>query len=475
MTRSTQHAARIMGAASILASSFFLLASAASAATIQPGDLIKASGPSVYYYGQDGKRYVFPNEKTYDTWYSGFNGVVTISDTELSTYAIGANVTYRPGVKLVKITTDPKVYAVANNGTLRWVMTESVARDLYGADWNTKVDDIADTFFVNYHVGTPIMNATDFSPTTETANSPSIGVDKHLGQVTTPTPTSTTPTSTTPLPTPTSTHSGTLVPSNPNPAQNDLVTLTANAMPSSGLWYVNIFFDGVLTRRCEFSPCGADVRMPTGRSSVDSLAEFVWTDGGRYLTTTTIQLAQGSPGTTLTITRPELKPGDQREVIVDVDASFSAAAIDIFLDGGDVKGCNNVQQCRYSATETDPIGTTHTAYGIIRDANGFTRQTATGSFSVVANPRPNVTVLVGKNDMYVGESVDATANSQDDGGIAWTEIATDDGLNVKRCNNTNVCTMTVMRNSAGTFHFVGRAADMSGLVGSTTSTAVNVH
>ena len=34
----------------------------ASAATLAGGDLIKASGPAVYYYGGDGKRYVFPNE-----------------------------------------------------------------------------------------------------------------------------------------------------------------------------------------------------------------------------------------------------------------------------------------------------------------------------------------------------------------------------------------------------------------------------
>jgi len=338
------------------------------------------------------------------------------------------------------------------------------------------LDDLADTFFVNYHVGNPIMTATDFSPSTEMSNSPTIGSDKHLG-MTQPTTPPTTPTSTTPTPpvTPTSTHTGTLVPSDTNPGQNDLVTLIATANPSSGLWYVNVFFDGLLARRCEFSPCGADVRMPTGRTSVDATAEFVWTDGGRYLTTSTIQLAQGAPGTKLTITRPEIKPGDLREIIVDVDSSFSAAAIDIFLDGNAVRGCNNVQQCRYTETESFPINTTHTAYGIIRDANGFTRQTAVGSYAVVANPRPNVTVLVGKNDMNVGESVDATASSQDDDGIAWTEIATDDGQMVKRCNNTNTCTLTVTRTTAGTFHFVGRSSDMSGLVGSTTSTAINVH
>jgi len=127
---------------------FVPVANAASA-----GDLIKASGAAVYYYAEDGKRYVFPNETTYMSWYSDFSGVVTITDSELAAISIGGNVTMRPGTKLVKITTDPKVYAVSSNGTLHWVETEALAITLYGADWASKVVDVPDAFFVNYTVG----------------------------------------------------------------------------------------------------------------------------------------------------------------------------------------------------------------------------------------------------------------------------------------------------------------------------------
>ena len=41
----------------------------AGAATVVPGD-DQSSGAAVYYHAQDGKRYVFPNEKTYFTWYA---------------------------------------------------------------------------------------------------------------------------------------------------------------------------------------------------------------------------------------------------------------------------------------------------------------------------------------------------------------------------------------------------------------------
>ncbi len=82
-------------------------------AAAQAGDLIKMDGlSSVYYLGEDGKRYVFPNPETYFSWYQDFSGVVTVSATELQSYPLGTNVTMRAGTKLVKITTDPKVYAV---------------------------------------------------------------------------------------------------------------------------------------------------------------------------------------------------------------------------------------------------------------------------------------------------------------------------------------------------------------------------
>ncbi len=138
------------------------LPNVASAATLSAGDLIKASGPAVYYYGSDAKRYVFPNEKTYFSWYTDFSSVKTITDAELAAIAIGSNVTIRPGTKLVKITTDPKTYAVTKCGVLHWIESETVAKALYGDAWNTRVVDVPDGFFVNYTVGSSI--ATNVHP-----------------------------------------------------------------------------------------------------------------------------------------------------------------------------------------------------------------------------------------------------------------------------------------------------------------------
>jgi len=145
---------------------------------LQFGDLIKASQATIYYYGSNGKRYVFPNEKTYMTWYSDFSGVKTISDSELASISLIGNVTYKPGVKMVKITTDPKVYAVSAGGTLRWVQTEAIASALYGANWSAMVEDVPDSFFVNYIVGTAIESAAAFNVAEVTAAAKDINTDK---------------------------------------------------------------------------------------------------------------------------------------------------------------------------------------------------------------------------------------------------------------------------------------------------------
>jgi hypothetical protein len=69
-----------------------------------------------------------------------------ISLDDLQAIPLGGNVHYKPGALLVKIQTDPKVYAVGANGNLRWVRSEAIARALYGSNWNKLVDDVPDSF-----------------------------------------------------------------------------------------------------------------------------------------------------------------------------------------------------------------------------------------------------------------------------------------------------------------------------------------
>lgn len=138
----------------------------AQAATIN--SYIKGSASTVYWYSSNGKRYVLPNVGTFRSWV-GLAGaeVTTVSDVELYTLPIGGNVTYRPGARLLKITTDPRVYAVSRYGVLRWVTSEAVARSIYGDNWNQRIDDISDDYFVNYTIGAPIYSSVDYNANTE--------------------------------------------------------------------------------------------------------------------------------------------------------------------------------------------------------------------------------------------------------------------------------------------------------------------
>ncbi len=127
---------------------------------------------AVYYLGADGARHAFPNSRVFFTWYANFDAVHAVTAERLGQYPLGVNITYRPGVRMVKFTTDPKVYAIADGGVLRWVASEELARTLYDQNWNTKIDDIPDAFYTNYTFGADVASSTDFDLTAEADGAP---------------------------------------------------------------------------------------------------------------------------------------------------------------------------------------------------------------------------------------------------------------------------------------------------------------
>ncbi len=126
------------------------------------GNRATQADSAVYYIGADGRRHAFSNDKVYFTWYTSFAGVRVVSASALAEIPLGANVTYKPGVRLVKFQTDPKVYAVAGR-QLRPITSEAVALSLYGSTWNRQIDDISDAFYTDYQFGSEIRSAADYS------------------------------------------------------------------------------------------------------------------------------------------------------------------------------------------------------------------------------------------------------------------------------------------------------------------------
>ncbi|MBI5794677.1 hypothetical protein HZA87_06415 [Candidatus Uhrbacteria bacterium] len=122
---------------------------------------------AVYFYGTDEKRHAFPNEKVFFTWYEDFDDVIEVTSEFMSNLSLGPNVTYHPGTKMVKFQTVRTVYAVSAAGVLRAIASEDVASDLYGEDWNQRIDDISDAFLGNYSFGEGIDSSDDYDIQTQ--------------------------------------------------------------------------------------------------------------------------------------------------------------------------------------------------------------------------------------------------------------------------------------------------------------------
>lgn len=125
-------------------------------APIGPGSLLRGTASAVYIVSADGKRYVFPDAQTHRSWYADAHSVQRVPDVVLAAFPLGGLVTIRPGTFLVKVQSDPIVYAVEPTAMLRAIPDEPTARALFGDAWAQRVVDVPDTFFTAYRTGSPL-------------------------------------------------------------------------------------------------------------------------------------------------------------------------------------------------------------------------------------------------------------------------------------------------------------------------------
>ncbi len=124
----------------------------------EPETLLKAEDDkTVYYCGVDRKKYYFPDEGTYYSWYEDFAGIQVVSQERLSRIDSGGMVTYRPGKKMLKTMASADVYVVGKGGVLHLVPDETLASALYGRYWTTFVSDLNPVFFKEYKIGEPVI------------------------------------------------------------------------------------------------------------------------------------------------------------------------------------------------------------------------------------------------------------------------------------------------------------------------------
>lgn len=146
--------------------------------------LIKGPGPAVYWLADNGKRYPFPNLKTFWSWFPStkLQEIQVLTTSQLAEIPLGKNITYRPGAKLIKTPSSPKVYAVSRFGVLHWIKNEWLATQIYGATWKNYLEDIPEELFKDYTLGDPLDYSWDYNAGNQytTAAHPSLNILANL-------------------------------------------------------------------------------------------------------------------------------------------------------------------------------------------------------------------------------------------------------------------------------------------------------
>lgn len=119
--------------------------------------IIKADNGSIYYLAADNKRYIFPTEGTFESWFGDYSDMMQMTVTRLQAYPIGGNVTYKPG-SLIETDDDKKIYFVDFGGVARPFEDEDLLEEIYGKEWQEKVDHVPIYYFTNYKIGEPISS-----------------------------------------------------------------------------------------------------------------------------------------------------------------------------------------------------------------------------------------------------------------------------------------------------------------------------
>lgn len=457
---------------------FFALAtgfvpSAGASTSTDPGRLVRLANSSTVYYAYLDRRFAFPDERVFRSWFSSFDQVEIVSPSALAELRLEKSVLYRPG-SLIKVATDPRVYLVTSGGGLSWIKTESVARGLFGDAWASRINDISDAFFSGYYITSTTVHAPEEISLEGIRNDPrnlSIAGNQ-LPVSITPTPSPFVPTtSTTPVtPAPsTTTH---LTPdivirsSLPNGVRpNENVRLDAFAtgqIPQS----ITITINGLMVRSCGAEVvCSYGFVHPTQSSltSYQVVAAATYTDGTRINKTYTLPVRDPQAGALrLELSAPEGQtPGG-----VNIRASWNdplatVGRITLAVDGLEQKTCYSASTCSISYGIDVPVSSTLAITAWADDTSGQHWITPTSTYKTVTNDHPIVTGGVNAYTVFTGENINVNGQASDGDGVAFVEIWQDD-IRVARCDSPACSYSTPILTQSGSLSFRIVAQDLRG-------------
>ena len=116
------------------------------------------TNPTVYIV-RDQKIWRVADAQTYFTWFDSWNKVTRVSDATLAAYmnvnTFQGDAAFALGTR-VKAAGNPRVYIMGTDGTLHWIVSETVAGSIYGSTWNKGILEVAPTTLWRFSSGTNV-------------------------------------------------------------------------------------------------------------------------------------------------------------------------------------------------------------------------------------------------------------------------------------------------------------------------------
>lgn len=116
---------------------------------------------SAVYLVKDQSIWNVKDEVTYFTWFDSWKSVSVVNDetmkTYLASYSNKGDANFAPGT-WIKSTANPRVYIIGTDGSLHWVVSETVAKSLNGSLWSRNLKEVPDTYLWRFATGKNILN-----------------------------------------------------------------------------------------------------------------------------------------------------------------------------------------------------------------------------------------------------------------------------------------------------------------------------
>jgi len=129
---------------------------------VEKGKIIELSdNGSLYYLAKDGKRYIFPNKDSYNSWFVGISPSTSYTLEEIQKYPLGGNVGIKPG-NLIQTPTDYNLYLVLKGEKLS-IIDKNLIEKIYGKKYKNFIITVPNYYFTNYKRTTKVIKEiTDF-------------------------------------------------------------------------------------------------------------------------------------------------------------------------------------------------------------------------------------------------------------------------------------------------------------------------